>query len=110
MVENESNRVISEDRTESRPAFINSEQLEKVLRFGKLAGVNFLKLVFFSTAVLFVFSGYKLIFQYRLFTLISHFVVAGSFHFSVMPGIVWVWLLVCVLSLASLMAFFNHRV
>lgn len=109
-MENEG-KVISEDAPRERPAFITSAHLDKILHFGKLASLNFLILLFLlSLGFLFIFSGYKLLFQYRFFTVFYHIIQAGKFNFSAVSGEVWLWLFLLVGSWASIMAFFGRRV
>ena len=110
-MEEEFSRVVSEEKGDKGPAFMNNKHLDRLFRFGKLAGINFLTLLFvFGLGILFVFSGYKLFFQHRFFMLIYHFILNGNFHISEVPQAVWLWLIVFVLSWASLLAFFDRRV
>ena len=83
----------------------------RLFHFGKLVGINFLTLAFMiSDGILFLFSGYKLFFQYHFCTLVFRFIVNNAFHLSTFPQPVWLWLLLFVFSWATFLALMGRRV
>src|SRR5579872_3731439 len=111
-MENTESRIVSEEPPTERSAFVTNEHIERFFHFARLAGLNFVRILFgIALAVLLVFSAYRLIMTYRIFSVLGRFISSGTPSvFSTLPHFFWVWLLALVASWASLTAFFGRRI
>ncbi len=111
-MENTDSRIVSEEPPTERSALMNNEHLERFFHFSKLAGMNFVRILFgIALAVLLVFSAYRLIITYHIFSVLGRFISSGTVSvFTTLPHPFWFWLFALVASWASLTAFFGRRI
>lgn len=109
MVEEETNRVVSDDEPHTDNTFFTRDRLNGILEFFKLAGFNFLKISFIFAALFFlVLSFYKLFFSYGFGGEIFH-IVTGRLKFSAIRPFEWGWLVVLVAAWSTFSALIGRK-
>jgi len=111
-MENEESKIISEEETTDGPGYQVNEHLERFFHFAKLAGLNFMRILFgISLLVLCIFSAYRLIITYHVFSALGRIIsTTGLSGFSTLPHALWIWFFILLASWSCLTALYGRRI
>jgi hypothetical protein len=88
--------------------FFTQGRMDQFIRYLKLLGLHFLVLIWIlSMGILFLYSGYKLFYQYHVLMILYHLVMNGRLNFVTVQKGFWGWLFLFVFSWASILAFWG---